>query len=226
MNSDPNAGRVVRLSPPSSGDAHDEAQRLLPWLLTGQLGDDERALVQAHLAACARCQAELEWEKRLQARYAELQGDADTERGLAALREQLQRPPRQRWWPPGRSAWTRRLQAAWRAAAPGLRGALALQAAVIVVLALGLLGALQPREAPYKALGAAATPANANAVVRFRPEATDLAIRQALQGSGARVVDGPTVSGAYLLHLPAVERDNALKRLRSDSAVLLAESLE
>jgi anti-sigma factor RsiW len=229
MSSDPTAGRVVRLGPPSHGDAHDEAQRLLPWLLTGRLDDAERAMVQAHLAACPRCQGELGWERRLQACYAELQADADTERGLAAMHQRLQRPPRRGGWPAGR-AWARRLQAAWRAAwrapAAGLRGVLALQAAMILLLAAGLFAALQPREAPYRALGAAATPAHANAVVRFRPEATDLAVRQALQGSGARVVDGPTVSGAYLLRLPAVERDNALKRLRGDSAVLLAESLE
>lgn len=223
MSSGSPTGRVVRLGPPSNGDSHDEAQRLLPWLLAGRLGDDERAMVQAHIAGCPRCQGELEWEQRLQARYAELPADADAERGLAALRAHLMRPPRRA----GRAtaAW-QRVSAAWRGAGPVLRGVLALQAAAIVALAVGLFGTTPSHDGAYKTLGAGPPPASANAVVRFRPDATDLAIRQALQGSGARVVDGPTVSGAYLLHLPAVERASALKRLRGDNAVLLAESLE
>ncbi|MEW6706307.1 MAG: zf-HC2 domain-containing protein [Pseudomonadota bacterium] len=224
MTRDSNAGRVVRLGPPG----HDETQRLLPWLLTGQLDADEQAMVQAHLAACPRCRGELEWERRLQARYAELEGESDAERGLAALRLQMQRPPPA----PGlaqRLARLRRGWQAWRGIAPGLRGALVLQGAAIVALLIGLAGLMPPaHDGAYKALGQAAQGPHhqANAVVRFHPQAQDIAMRQALQGSGARVVDGPTASGAYLLHLPAVERDSALRRLRADPAVMLAESLE
>jgi anti-sigma factor RsiW len=219
MSTDRDANRVVRLRPPT----HDEAQRLLPWLVTGRLDDDERARVQSHLAGCAQCQAELDWERRLQSRYAETGGEADAERGLAALRDQLTPQPRtplaavaerpRRWW------------SALRSAAPALRGVIALQAAAIAALAVGLMVTVAPARDSYRTLSSPAPTAAAQAVVRFRPEATDAAIRQALQSSGARLVDGPTVSGAYLLRLPA-DRDAALKRLRADPAVLLAESLQ
>jgi anti-sigma factor RsiW len=219
MNTDRPAGRVLRLTPPT----HDEALRLLPWLLTGRLREDERAMVQSHLAGCARCQAELDWERRLQAGYAELSTDADADRGLAALRDRLTPAPRARL---GTVTGTpRRWWTAWRAAAPVLRGMVALQAAAIVALSAGWAVTQPPGREPYRTLSSPAHGAPAQAVVRFRPQASDAAMRQALQAGGARVVDGPTVSGAYLLRLPA-DHEAALKRLRADPAVLLAESLQ
>jgi anti-sigma factor RsiW len=207
--------------------SHDETQRLLPWLVTGRLDDDERARVQAHLAVCPRCRGELEWEQQLQLRYAGLQAEADAERGLAALRGRLgTQPPRPRAAALLAQTW-QRLQAAWRATGPGVRGVLALQAAALLALAIGLASVLPAQDGgAYRTLGAAPAAAQANAVVRFRPEATELAIRRALQVSGARVVDGPTASGAYLLQLPMPHREDALKQLREDGAVLLAESLQ
>ena len=62
--------------------------------------------------------------------------------------------------------------------------------------------------------------------MRFRPEASERELRQALQDSDARLVDGPTVTGAYLLHVPAAQQAEALRHLRAHAAVVLAESLE
>jgi hypothetical protein len=50
-------------------------------------------------------------------------------------------------------------------------------------------------------------------------------MRAALQGSGARIVDGPTVTGAYLLTVPPAQAAPALQRLRAAPAVEMAESL-
>jgi anti-sigma factor RsiW len=210
--------RIVHLA----ASAHDEAQHLLPWLVTGRLAPAERARVEAHLAGCERCRAELAWEQQLQQRYAAITDDAEPERALAALRARLDEAPpaRARRWSPWPSI------AGWIAAPRTLRFALALQALLVV----GLAGALWwngPRQDAYHALSnGAASAANATAVVRFQPHTSEQALRELLRANGARVVDGPTATGLYLLSLPPEHRAEALQRLRADPAVALLESLE
>jgi hypothetical protein len=50
-------------------------------------------------------------------------------------------------------------------------------------------------------------------------------LRRILRGAGARVVDGPTESNAYVLDVPAERRMLALQRLRAERAVVLVEPL-
>ena len=70
-----------------------------------------------------------------------------------------------------------------------------------------------PVAGEYHALSAPAE-AVATAVVRFRPDATEAQIRQGLKDSGARLVDGPTVSDAYVVRLPREHYAAALDKLR------------
>ena len=69
------------------------------------------------------------------------------------------------------------------------------------------------------------TPA-ANVAVIFRPETPEKRLREILQASDARLVDGPTVADAYLLHVPAPDRNIALERLRRRAEVVLAEPVD
>jgi anti-sigma factor RsiW len=208
-------GRVVPLNP----DAHAEVQVLLPWYVNGRLEAHEHSLVEAHLAACARCAAEVEAERRLQAAHQGIEVPGDVERSLAALRTRMAasrpgaapaRPATAR--APGR--WP------WRGVPGWLQGALALQFAVIVALAGWLVAA---PEADYRVLGSGA--ASGNVVVKFRADAAEQEIRRALRASGARLVDGPTSTDAYLLAVPAGQEEAAIARLRAEPQVLLAESL-
>src|ERR1700758_4863942 len=66
-------GRIIRFD----RDRHREAQTLLPWYMTGQLDDEERAHLEAHLRDCAECQAELRLERRLAEAVTELPFEAD-----------------------------------------------------------------------------------------------------------------------------------------------------
>ncbi|HSI56411.1 MAG TPA: hypothetical protein VLA16_02565, partial [Ideonella sp.] len=77
--------------------------------------------------------------------------------------------------------------------------------------------------ARYRGLGGAGPPANA--VVKFRAEATEMQISGALRASGARLVGGPTATQTYLLALPVADAQ-ALARLRQMPGVSLAESLD
>jgi len=215
------SGRVVQLGT----DLHQKVQALLPWYVGASLDEEERARVEAHIAECPRCQAELAWEREIQAACAHSKpvatGNADG--GFALLRERItaDAPPPQR---PGLLA---RLKDRWLATPGWTRWALAGQCVLVAALSGVLLVQLAPDQR-YRALGgpAAASGAGGNLIVRFRPEATEQEIRRVLRDSEARLVYGPTATDAYLLAVPAGLETAAVQRLRKESAVLLVESLD
>jgi len=63
-------GQILRLG----GDEHDIVQLLLPWYGNGSLDDAETARVEAHLGRCPRCQADIAWQRKLQACLAAIHG--------------------------------------------------------------------------------------------------------------------------------------------------------
>jgi hypothetical protein len=267
-------GQIVRLEP----DPHVAVQQLLPWYLTDRLAPAERAQVDAHVASCAECRAELEAERRWQAGPARalLQPDAaahvDVEAGWARMRALLgdgaapeddardappasspSRPPSatsRRRAHPGRSADARAAGSrrrgdggwAWVGGRPPARAWL-LPGLLSAALGVALVTTLRaPAPAPaaaghavvagaadagteYHALAAPAED-DASAVVRFRPDATEAQIRRSLRDSGARLVDGPTVTDAYVVRLPRDRYAAALEALRHAPAVALVEALE
>jgi hypothetical protein len=110
---------------------------------------------------------------------------------------------------------------------PGFQRTWLLPGALSVGLAAALAWTLQ-RPVPsgdYHAL-AAAPVAGGMAVVRFRPDATEAQIRAGLDASNARIIDGPTVTGAYVVRVPREHYQAALAELRRQGAVSLAEALE
>lgn len=217
-------GRILRLG----GDEHDIVQLLLPWYDGGSLDAAEAARVATHLGACARCQADRAWQRRL--REAAAQGpsaaeavdhSADADRGWAALRGRIDADAASARARPAKPPPARVASPWWG----GWRWIAALQAAVIVGLAAVVVAPL-PRDDTYRALGSASRASDASIVVVFRPDASELQIRQALRDSDARLVDGPTVTGAYLLSTALNRHADAIERLRAHSAVLRVESLE
>jgi anti-sigma factor RsiW len=196
-------------------DEHRQAELLLPWYTNGTLDAAQRARVEAHLLQCPRCQADVAFQAKLRdvaGSVAAPTGDAA--RGWAALRERLDpKPPVvRRAGPRRRWRWT-----GWWPLAFGV------QAAVILGLAIAWVG-VTLRPEPYQTLGAATSAPAANALVVFRPEATEAQIRAALRASDARLVGGPTVTDAYLVQL-AGPVPQALGRLRAQPAVSRVESL-
>lgn len=206
---------------PLRGDPHDQAQRLLPWYANGTLDPDEAASVEAHLADCAECQADLRMERALGRE--DVATPLDVDRGWAALREQMTRTPAIRpataMEPPARRAFFRRpIAIGW---------AMAAQAAMLVLfVGIGRYGT-EPTPPPiYKALGTPRTTATGNIVVLFRPDTVERDLRQALVTSGARLVGGPTASDAYILQVADAGRVAALSSLRANSHVMVAEPID
>jgi hypothetical protein len=220
-------GRII----PMPGDAHREAQALLPWYLLGGLDEAERARVKAHVSQCAECQAELADEPRLAEAVAGLQpaeAGLDVEHGWRQISRAMgDAPPRRgpvaAWLGrliagPSRPATSRRGEGAW------LRWAVAAQFLVLALLSVTLWRTTQP--ARYQTLGAPPASAMANVVVIFRPQTTEKDFRAILRSNEARLVDGPTVADAYLVHVSGADRAQVLANLRRQPQVVLAEPLD
>jgi len=194
---------------------HDEAEELLPWYATGQLGQDDRARVERHLYACASCREQLAVERRL---IDEFQTTSPAlESGWARIKARIE-PPRPKL------AATPSFFADLRAiiSRPAIA---ALAAAQVAALALGgmFVSLSQPA---YHVLGSAPAPASANIIVMFRADATENDVRDALKATGASIVGGPTSADAYLLHVEPQRRQAALARLHADDIVQLAEPVD
>jgi hypothetical protein len=206
--------------------AHQAVQQLLPWLLAGTLDSAELAMTRLHLQTCAQCQADLAWQRKLRAAAPAPDAAFDADRGFAQLlpllgphpgpqtsSSRIGVPNRWRKMAAANSAWLK-----WTAVAQ-----LAVIGGLSVMLARPGIDA-----AGYRAMGGpgGATKGGAgNAVVVFRPDTHEREIRRILQANGARVVDGPTVTDAYVLALPPSQAASALARIRAESAVTLAQPL-
>jgi hypothetical protein len=125
-------------------------------------------------------------------------------------------------------SWLHLLAARWqafRSSGGWMPWALAAQGVVIAGLVLQLL---PNSSADYRALsngGNAAPPTPGNVVVMFHADTQLGQVQQILQAQGARVVDGPTVTGAYVLDVPDANQAQALAALKALPEVQLAEPL-
>jgi anti-sigma factor RsiW len=238
---------IVHLEP----DPHVAVQMLLPWYLTGRLEQAERAEVEAHLATCAQCRAELDSERLWREMQPLQAAHVDVEEGWARMRERLSgeadapgaaapahgrpTPAPHPHAPRGWRGWRGGARGAGAARPAGMPGlalagtrAWALPGALSIALLAAIAWTLRPAPpavGDYHAL--AAQPADAaTAVVRFRPDATEAQIRASLTASGARLVDGPTVTDSYVVRLPRDHYEAALATLRRQNAVSLVEALQ
>ena len=199
---------IIRLH----GDPHAQCQRLLPWYANGTLEGDELTSVEAHLADCAECREDLKAEEILARQIKSL--PSDVERGWAALRARVQGAAEDQSRAPKRSVLARRIPMGWAIAA-----CLAL---VIPLLAISL----SRPQTLYRTLGSAPAAESGNLVVIFKPDASEQTLRTILMQNRARIVDGPTSTDAYVLHVPAAGRAAALARLKSERNISLAEPID
>jgi hypothetical protein len=207
-------------------DPHRVTQQLLPWYVTGTLDAEEAAVVGAHLESCAECRAELETDRALRAMMAAT--PSDLESGWVALKNRIESEasqPRASVWR-GARALGRRLPASGWIAMPSRGWVVAAQAAGLMLIAgFAWISTNQPH-AQYHTLSAPKAVNNGNVVVVFKPTTSEQDMRGALRGAKARLVDGPTASDAYVLHVADAERASALSNLRANAQVILAEPID
>lgn len=210
---------------PFPTDRHAEVHLLLPWYVTGQLDAVETAFVAEHLAECGACRADLVQERHLADAVARDTGE--TGDSWAAMAARLDATSSVSVATAAQRRRTRDpLRAARRAVMRPRTLRWVVAAQFVAVLALGAQTLTQRsdgRPGAYHVLGDAGATRSGNVLAMFRPEASEAAFRRALQASGARLVDGPTASGAYVLAVPG---GAALARLRRDADVTMAEPIE
>jgi hypothetical protein len=208
------AGRILKLDT----STHQTVQELLPWLVTNTLSADETAMVREHVRTCTQCQSDVDWQCKLRAAILQDDTTHDVDRAFAQLSPRLEAPQRG-----SRRSPFSALSSLLKPGAGWMRWAIAIQAAIIAGLAI-LLVPHDDGLAVYRALGTHPYAAG-NVVVTFRPETTEQELRSLLQESAARIVDGPTATGTYVLNVPGAEQARAIEVLRSKPVVVLAEPL-
>jgi hypothetical protein len=217
---------------------HRRVWELLPWYVNGSLAEREREQVEAHVAGCGGCQAEEQACRRM-AEGVSAAGEAAPSPHPVKLRRLLDRIEEieeEKERAPG--GWLAPVRALLRATPRPLRGALAAQAAVILLL-VGLLGwSLRAPAVPsssativppaaYRTLSSPAVqPAHVERLrMMFSPRATEKEIREILHGVRGEIVAGPGSLGVYTVEVPAGSEPAAvvLAHLRTEPRVVFAE---
>jgi len=200
-------------------DPHEQAEELLPWYATGQLDEADRSIVEAHLAACARCQRQLAGERRMVDRFQSFSPEVDS--GWARMRQRIEAPSAKR------SNWIGETASdIWQMLKRPAVAVLATLQVGIVAVAAALAPSLSSAPA-YVALGDKAAQApSANIIILFRAQATEADMRLALRRSGASLIGGPTDADAYLLNVRNDQRPAALAELRANRSVVMAEPID
>lgn len=224
MNTDtPRPGGPVPRPPQAD---HLRAWDLLPWVVNGRASAEQVQWVDAHVAGCDDCRAELAWQRSLLRAIAApraMPAGGDPEAALQRLMARLDVPTEAQPVPPAASGGGPRYLTQ------------ALVAAVVAqAIGLGLLGMhLWPgagRDASpgYETLS---EPRAVAGTLRVLPDGamTQADWRALLQGQGLQVVAGPNAAGAYALApvagAAAVPRAEALARLRAAPGIRLAEPI-
>ncbi|MBA4748281.1 MAG: zf-HC2 domain-containing protein [Sphingopyxis sp.] len=206
----------TKILPPD--DPHSETLLLMPWYLTGQIDDDEAVRIAAHLDNCAECNELLRAERDLQLTATAMPVTADVgwANMVSRLREEAIGAPAANV-APLRQPIARRRPDSWKKwFAVGIGAQVAFASVLMVTIF----------PARFVALGAADDPMKGNLIAIFAPDTTEAKMRELLRASSAQLVEGPTAANAYVLRVPADLRDTALKRLRAQKSVLLAEPIE
>jgi hypothetical protein len=204
---------------PFDASTHAAVDALLPFYVNATLQGEELSLVEQHVHSCEKCQRELDWLRHI---FADLTNSSLRLDATLNAVGSPQRPEDDQI----RRRWRMRIQDGLRHSTPWTRWLLAAQLAAIVILAT--LVATDVRDnASYRTLGTPSPSAQLQDLVAvvFDPSTPESQLRQIVSSIGARIVDGPTVTGAFVLEVPKERVPEALKTLRAERAVRLAEDL-
>ena len=206
---------------------HPEVE-LLPWYATGTLGEADRERVAQHLASCRDCTRELEDLTEIRRVLTELSRQ-ETEPSTRLARSVMARISAERI---GRERPQER--ASWVAAVDGwFRSLLMPQwvpslAAILLVVQMGLLlwVTVPPAERGEVSTRSVGMPTQAAKIaVIFQASASEERIRSLLQRLQARVVDGPTAEGVFMITITTGNPAAAMALLREERAVVRSAEL-
>ncbi len=204
---------------------HEMVEELLPWYVTQSLRSSESDLVREHLRHCEQCRGEAKLARTLYATAystkdfeSELDNDyADrTYDEINARIDALPSKPKFR-------RILKKLIPSWGHPTNWIPSVLAIQYMVIICLGFYLVSHNEEKVV-YNALSAPRS-AEANIVVVFQHETTITEMQEILQKNGAKIVDGPTASGAYLLSVSDKHIVPVIAHLRQEKTLIMVEPL-
>jgi anti-sigma factor RsiW len=209
---------------------HDDVWHVLPFYVNGTLRGPARADVDAHLATCTECRAEL--VTQTQVRDTILHEEVRQESAQTSFDQLWDRIQED-------EAVSGAHHANARDAAPALHRVPASRAmkwlvAAVIVEGIGLatLSAMTWSQgastAPdYRTLSDPSQPSGGQIRAVFAPDLKLAELQSLLSGSKLSVVGGPTEAGVYTLALEEANAsvDNALTRLRGSASVRFAEPI-
>jgi hypothetical protein len=205
---------------PLDSKAHNVVDAMLPWYVNGTLDAEEHEYVRLHLEQCAPCRQEVSWLRELHLACEAAGSVSGPSDPLRKFRQHLATRPAPR-------RWLTLLSDAWRRSTAWTRWSIAALLAAVAITFAGSALHENGDSALYRTLGASTSPARAggSVVIVFEPSTTEAELRRILREAGARVVDGPTSTNAYVLDIPSAQRTDAMQALRKERAVVLVESL-
>jgi hypothetical protein len=237
-------------SPEEAEQLHLRVAELLPWYINQSLSSDEESLVATHLNHCQLCQQALANElvmvdafepripissvdSALEKMMTRIESSTSANSAVASNHKAanlFQRHFGQRFSSVISYANSLRKKCLRPISIPMVWFVLP-QAITVGFIAWSITDVTN-HNASYRALssstivdGQKSTPLSSNLVIVFKPTATHVDITSALQRYDARIVDGPTVTHAYLLHVPNEHLEQALNALRKDNNVELVDRL-
>ena len=210
---------------------HNEIIELLPWYANQTLEENERKIVEMHVAECSECADEV---KNLTAMKkavieSEDQGPALSPFALNRALAQIEDYEREKNAPTSFKpdqlpvAW-----GSWWRLKPVFARAL-IAAQIVLVLALGGLTVYQhahPTVIYTTTSGSSGeNKASTRIAIQFSDTATEQEIRKTILGIRGKIVDGPSALGLYTVELPVArenraEIDQALQTLRQNQHVI------
>jgi hypothetical protein len=178
------------------------------------------------LQTCTACQDDLQWQQKLKAGEPAASTVPNVDRALARLLPKLDRQVQA-----AKVNNTNNFMAGLRTLftadgkAPARRGMAVMAAQTAVIVGLVAFMAL-PRQddSSYRVLGSGER-SSGNIVVVFKPETTVKDIQRIMSINDARIIDGPTVTNAYLLNVDDARLEQSIRELRSEAGIELVESL-
>ena len=213
---------------------HSDITELLPWYANATLREEEREIVEAHLANCRQCTRELESLSLMQQAIVDINHVVEPSPRLTFERA-LDKVEEYETAKPGTDHanvraslrdWIGNFFSGWWTSTPLLpRAIIAVQA----ILVIGLAGTIfygQHKEKIYTTSGASSGDrANSRIVVGFDDNASEQQMRQALSAVHGKIIDGPSALGLYTIQVPipperSAEIQQALKTLRQNSRVI------
>ena len=211
--------------------AHRRAWDLIPWVVNGSASDEERRTVEQHLADCADCREEYEFQSRLRgaiSRPPRPDGAADDAAASASLQRLWQRIDGEEQPAPARLR-----RAGGGSFARGLLLAVLIEAVGIAALSAALWTRDVPRGAAplYQTLSAPAEGTPRASIRAVLAPTLTLGELQALLGQAQlQIVAGPSEAGVYSLaplsQQAAPATQTALAQLRAHPGVRFAEPVD